>query len=202
MKKRRAAIDVSRLPDFAFGSRALTWWGVMGFLAIESTMLVLCFVSYFYLRTRVLEWPPAPVKPPALFIPTINLIVLLLSLVPMYLLSRAAKRLDKRKLILWTIVCDVFGLAFVTIRAFEFGSLNVSWDTNAYGSIIWTIFVIHTFHLVSEVTETIVITLILWRGHTEPKYFVDSTDNALYWYFIVGIWVPCYVLIFLGPRFL
>src|SRR4051812_41445822 len=176
MKKRRAAIDVSGLPDFAFGSRALTWWGVCGFLAIEGTMLAICFVSYFYLRTRVLEWPPAPVRPPALFISTINLVVLLLSIVPMYLLGQAAKRLDKRKLILWTIVCDVFGLIFVTIRAFEFGSLNVWWDTNAYGSVIWTIIVIHTFHLVSEVTETIVITLILLRGHTEPKYFVDSTD--------------------------
>jgi hypothetical protein len=31
---------------------------------------------------------------------------------------------------------------------------------------------------------------------------VDATDNALYWYFIIGIWVPCYVLIFLAPRFL
>ena len=202
MKKRRAAIDVSGLPDFAFGPRALTWWGVMGFLCIEGTMLVLCFVSYFYLRTRVLEWPPAPVMPPRIFIPTINLVVLLASVIPMYLLAQAAKRLDKRKLILWTIVCDVFGIAFITIRAFEFGSLNVSWDTNAYGSIIWTIIVIHTFHLVSEVIETIVTTLLLLRGHTEPKYFVDSTDNALYWYFIIGIWIPCYVLIYLGPRFL
>src|SRR3954469_15701689 len=146
MKKRRAAIDVSGLPEFAFGSRALTWWGVCGFLAIEGTMLVLCFVSYFYLRTRVLEWPPAPVRPPALFIPTINLVVLLLSVVPMYLLAQAAKRLDKHKLILWAIFWGGFGLVFITIRAFEFGSLNVSWDTNAFGSIIWTIFVIHTFH--------------------------------------------------------
>jgi len=174
----------------------------MGFLAIEGTMLVLCFASYFYLRTRVLEWPPGRIKAPDLFWSTINLGVLLLSIVPMYILSRAARRLDKRKLILWTIVCDIFGLAFVAIRAFEFGALNVDWYTNAYGSVIWTIIVIHTFHLVAEVAETIVMTLILLRGHTEPKYFVDSTDNALYWYFIVGIWIPCYVLIYLGPRFL
>jgi cytochrome c oxidase subunit 3 len=200
--KRRPAIDVSRLPEFAFGQRAITWWGVMGFLAIEGTMLVICFVSYFYLRTRVTDWPPPPTELPDLFIPTINLAVLLISVVPMYLVSRAAKRLDKRRVLIWTIVCDVIGIVFVTIRGFEFTALNVSWDTNAYGSIVWTIIVIHTFHLVSEVTETIVITIILARGHDEPKYFVDSTDNALYWYFIVGIWIPCYVIIFLAPRFL
>jgi heme/copper-type cytochrome/quinol oxidase subunit 3 len=200
--KRRAAIDVSRLPEFAFGQRAITWWGVMGFLAIESTMLVICFVSYFYLRTRVTDWPPPPTELPDLFIPTINLAVMLISVVPMYLVNRAAKRLDKRKVLIWTIVCDAIGLVFITIRAFEFTALNVSWDTNAYGSIVWTIIVIHTFHIVSEVIETIVITIILARGHDEPKYFVDSTDNALYWYFIVGIWIPCYAIIFLAPRFL
>lgn len=200
--KGRRAIDVSRLPDFAFGQRAITWWGVMGFLAIEGTMLVICFVSYFYLRTRVVDWPPPPTELPDLLIPTLNLIVLLLSVVPMYLVNRAARRLDARRLLLWTIACDIIGLIFLTIRAFEFTALNVHWDTNAYGSIVWTIFVIHTFHLVAEVVETIVMTIILARGHTEPKYFVDSTDNALYWYFIVAIWIPCYVIIFLAPRFL
>ena len=200
--RRRADIDVSRLPDFAFGQRAITWWAVMGYIAIEGTMLVICFISYFYLRTRVAYWPPPPVNLPDLFIPTINLAVLISSIVPMYLVNRAAKRLDTQGLIRWTIVCVAFGLAFVALRAFEFTALNVSWDANAYGSIVWTIIGIHTFHLVAEVVETIVMTIILLRGHTDPKYFVDSTDNALYWYFIVGIWIPCYVIIFLAPRFL
>jgi heme/copper-type cytochrome/quinol oxidase subunit 3 len=200
--KRRAVIDVSKLPEFAFGQRAITWWGVMGFLAIESTMLVICFVSYFYLCTRVTDWPPPPTELPNLFIPTINLAVMLISIVPMYLVNRAAKRLEKRKVLIWTIVCVIVGLVFITIRGFEFTALNVSWDTNAYGSIVWTIIVIHTFHIVSEVIETMVMTIILARGHDEPKYFVDSTDNALYWYFIIGIWIPCYVIIFLAPRWL
>jgi heme/copper-type cytochrome/quinol oxidase subunit 3 len=202
MKRRKAAIDVTRLPDFAFGNRGLMWWGVVGFLAIEATMLVICFVSYFYLRDRVTDWPPPPVELPDLLVPTINLAVLLLSVVPMHLTCRAAKRLDKRKTLLWLIVSILVGIAFLVIRGFEFTALNVSWDTNAYGSVVWTIIVIHTFHLVSEVVETIVVTVIMALGHTEPKYFVDAVDNALYWYFIVAIWIPCYVIIFLAPRFL
>ena len=202
MKKRKATIDVSGLPEFAFGHRGLMWWGVVGFLAIETTMLVICFVSYFYLRDRVTDWPPPPVALPDLLIPTINLVVMLLSVVPMYLVDRAAKQLDKRKVLLWMLVTIGFGLAFSTLRAFEFYALNVSWDTNAYGSIVWTIIVIHTFHLITEVVETIIITTIIARGHAEPKYFVDSSDNALYWFFIIAIWVVCYVIIFLAPRFL
>jgi cytochrome c oxidase subunit III len=202
MKKGKAVVDVSRLPQFAFGNRGLMWWGVVGFLAIETTMLVICFVSYFYLRDRVTDWPPPPVALPDLFFPTLNLVVLLASVVPMHLVERAGKRLDKRKVLIWMLICDAIGILFVVIRGFEFSALNVSWDTNAYGSIVWTIIIIHTFHLVSEVVETIVITVILAKGHTEPKYFVDATDNALYWYFIIAIWIPCYVIIFLAPRFL
>jgi cytochrome c oxidase subunit III len=200
--RERVVIDVSRLPGFAFGQRAVTWWGVCGFLAIEGTMLALCFVTYFYLRDRVFDWPPPPTALPDLLIPTINLILLLLSVVPMQLICKAARRLDVRSVIRWHVVCDIVGLAFITLRFFEFKALNVYWDTNAYGSIVWTIIVIHTFHLLSEVIETIVITLLLILGHTEPKYMVDSTDNALYWYFIVGIWVPCFALIYLAPRYL
>lgn len=202
MKKERAVIDVSRLPQFAFGNRGLMWWGVVGFLAIETTMLVICFVSYFYLRDRVTDWPPPPTALPDLLVPTINLFVLLISVVPMYLVDRAAKRLDKRKTLIWMIVSILIGIVFLVLRAFEFTALNVSWDTNAYGSIVWTIIVIHTFHLVSEVVETMVIAIIMGKGHTEPKYFVDATDNALYWYFIIAIWIPCYVIVFLAPRFL
>jgi heme/copper-type cytochrome/quinol oxidase subunit 3 len=178
------------------------WWGVVGFLAIETTMLVICFVSYFYLRTRVVDWPPPPTELPDTFFPTLNLFVLLLSVVPMHLLCRAAKRLETFKVLIWLIACDVVGIVFLIIRAFEFTALNVSWDTNAYGSIVWTIVVIHTFHLLMEVAETIVMTLIIALGHTEPNYFVDAVDNALYWYFIVAIWIPCYVIVFLAPRFL
>jgi cytochrome c oxidase subunit III len=202
VKKGKAVIDVSGLPEFTFGHRGLMWWGVIGFLAIEATMLVICFVSYFYLRDRVTDWPPPPTQLPDLLVPTISLALMLLSAGTMHMVDRAAKRLDKRPVFIWLIITLAIGLAFTVTRAFEFTALNVSWDTNAYGSIVWTIIVIHTFHLVSEVVETIVITLILSRGHTEPKYFVDLSDNALYWYFIVAIWIPCYVIIFLAPRFL
>jgi cytochrome c oxidase subunit 3 len=202
MKKGKAGINVARLPEFAFGNRGLMWWGVIGFLAIESTMLVICFVSYFYLRDRVVEWPPPPTELPDLLIPTINLIVLLLSVVPMHMVDRAAKRLDKRRTLIWMTVGIALGLVFLVLRVYEYPALNVSWDTNAYGSAVWTIIGIHSFHLVTEVVETIIITVIILKGHTEPKYFVDATDNALYWYFIIAIWIPCYVIIYLAPRFL
>ncbi len=201
MVRQRAVIDVSELPTHGFGNRSIIWWGVMGFLAIETTMLVICMASFFYLRPRFNLWPPV-YEPPDLLLPTINLALLLLSVPPMYWVDRAARRLDLRSMLIGMAICIALGIAFTVVRFFEFGSLNVRWDANAYGSALWTMMGLHTFHLLAEVIETIVLAIFLLRGHTEVKYFVDTSDNALYWYFIVLIWLPLYAVIYFGPRVL
>jgi heme/copper-type cytochrome/quinol oxidase subunit 3 len=195
-----ADIDVRGLPAFVFGSRGIMWWGIVGFLAIETTMLAICVLSYFYFRSAAEIWPPPPVAPPGLDAGTVTLALLLLSILPMTYTERAANRLDLRATILGHVACDVVGIAIVVSRTLEFYRMNVLWDANAYGSVLWAILVLHTFHLFAEVVETIVITIMFLVGDTEPKYVVDATDNGLYWYFIVTIWVPCYVTIYLVPR--
>jgi heme/copper-type cytochrome/quinol oxidase subunit 3 len=49
--------------------------------------------------------------------------------------------------------------------------------------------------------ETVVIAILMFRsGPIHPKYYSDVEDNALYWYFIVAVWVPIYAILFLYPR--
>src|SRR3954453_18920211 len=45
----RAAIDVSRLPNYAFGHRSVLWWGTLGFIITEGTAFALAVTAYFYL---------------------------------------------------------------------------------------------------------------------------------------------------------
>ncbi|HYC56638.1 MAG TPA: cytochrome c oxidase subunit 3 [Candidatus Binatia bacterium] len=196
----RDQIDVSVLPRFTFGPRGLMWWGVASFLAIESTMLGICLVSYYYLRDRAFEWPLAPTMLPDLLAPTVGLLVLLISVLPMLYTERAAKRLDTAATIRGHVACVAIGLLIIAARVWEFRGLHVGWDTNVYGSVVWIIIGVHSYHLFTEVMETTVLGLLFMLGHTHPKLFVDATDNALYWYFIVIIWVPCYVTLFLVPR--
>ena len=47
----KVARDISDLPTFAFGPRTLTWWGTLGFMALEGTGFVLAVGSYLYLMT-------------------------------------------------------------------------------------------------------------------------------------------------------
>jgi cytochrome c oxidase subunit III len=195
----RRAIDVSHLPTHAFGHRSIMWWGGAGFMAIEGTMFVLLLVAYVYLKGRSPEWPPGFFAP-ALFWGTLNTVIMLASLVPNQLTKKAAERLDLRAARLWLCVSLVFAYSFLIIRIFEFGSLNVWWDSNAYGSVVWTLLGFHTLHLLTDVLDSTAFAALLFTGPLEESHFVDLSENSLYWYFVVLFWLPVYGFIYLAPR--
>src|SRR6185295_12841218 len=133
----RPSIDVSRLPTYAFGHRALTWWATWSMMFMEGTMLGILLVSYFFLRTAVPHWPPGRTLPPNLFWGTLNTIIIVVSVIPNHLTKRASENLNLKGVRLWMIVTALFAVAFLIIRIFEFRNLNCRWDENAYGSIVW-----------------------------------------------------------------
>jgi hypothetical protein len=45
-------LDVSALPDVAFGHRSTLWWATMGIIAIEGTMFALAEGSQLQLAAR------------------------------------------------------------------------------------------------------------------------------------------------------
>ena len=201
MRATRRALDVSGLPDFAFGPQGMIWWGTVGFMVIEGSMFVMALITYFVFRTRVPEWPPALANPDLRW-GTLNTLVLLASLIPNHLTKLAAEKFELRRVRVLLLVCLVFGIAFLVIRGFEFASLNVSWQSAAYGSIVWFLMALHTTHLLFEVGEDAVITALMFTDHVEPKRFVDVAENAFYWYFVVLTWLPIYVTVYFAPRWL
>src|SRR5437773_1241038 len=89
-------LDVSHLEEGTNDSRSLLWWGNLGMLAIEGSMFMMALATYLYLKTANLDWPPSTVPKPELVLPTVNLMVLLLALVPAVISDRAAYRDDRR----------------------------------------------------------------------------------------------------------
>ncbi len=197
----RPLLDVSGLPETAFGARSLMWWGTLGIMAIEGTVFVLAIATYFYLRMRVKDWPPG-VIPPALIYGTINTVIVLVSAIPNQITKHAAEREDLRGVRIWLTVSEVLALAFVIVRWFEFRALNVRWDTNAYGSAVWMLLGLHATHLVTDFLDSLVLLVLMFIGPIQEKRFVDVSENALYWWFVVLAWLPIYVTIYWVPRIL
>ena len=198
--RRGAALDVANLPSYGFSHRSLMWWGNAGMMAIEGGAFAFMLVIYFYLRTRSDAWP-TPGAPPDLRWGTLNLAIILLSALPNAYTGRAALNVDARKVRRGLIACGVFGLALCGVRAMEFTALNVRWDDSAYGSVVWTILGLHTFNLVTDYIDTLVLTAAMYSEPLEGKRFVDIAENAGYWHFVVVTWVPIYAVLYWGARF-
>jgi heme/copper-type cytochrome/quinol oxidase subunit 3 len=195
----RPVINVAPMPEFAFGHRGMLWWATLTVIAIEGMMFALMITSYLYLKGRSPQWPPGAYSP-ALLWGTLNTVVLIISLIPNQLAKSASERFDLGRTQLWMTVCIAFAVAFNVVRVFEFRALNVWWDTNAYGSVVWTLLGFHTLHIVTDLLDTAVLAVLLFTGPLEEKRFADVSENAFYWYFVVLAWLPIYALIYLAPR--
>ncbi|HET7836859.1 MAG TPA: cytochrome c oxidase subunit 3 [Variovorax sp.] len=192
-------LDVSALPTYRFGPGSLMWWGTMGLMLIEGTVFGLGIMMYFYLRGVAPAWP-IDAAPPDLLWGSLNTVILLLSAWPNQLAKAAAEREDRSGARLWILVCLAFAVVFLALRALEFTALNISWTANAYGSVIWLLLGLHTTHLITDTVDTGVLAALLFSRRFEGKRFVDVSENALYWYFVIGSWLPMYAVIYLAPR--
>jgi cytochrome c oxidase subunit 3 len=198
----RVQVDVSGLPSTVFGHREVTWWATVGFMLVEGTTLAVVATSYLYLRINAAEWPPRPASAPELLVPTINLLVLLAAMFPLWRAGQAALRLDMAGVRRWMVIGTLVTLVATVLRGFEFAALNVRWDTNAYGSVLWAVYVAHTLLLATDLLESATITSIFFTDRVEPKHFTDVEDAAAYQYFLSLAWAVLYALVILGPRVL
>jgi len=202
MRPLRPTVDVAELPTVTFGHRSLMWWGTLGYMTIEGWTTALLVVSYLYLRQNYDAWPPLRTPYPSLLVPTINLAIMIGSLAPTYLTAVAAKKLDEGGVRRWLLISTIIALPIIVLRWWELWALNTRWDTNAYGSAAWVVVGFHTSLLLLDVADTWGLTLFYFVKKMPPKAFSDTADNSFYWYFTVGIWIPIYLIIYVGPRIL
>jgi cytochrome c oxidase subunit III len=181
-------IDVSELPSFAFGSRSSMFWGTVCLCLIEGTALAMLFASYFYLRGNFEEWPPSNRIPP--IAGSISTLVLVASIAPFWMARRAARTLDLKRTRRWHLIATIVAVIAISLRAFEISSLPFKWTENAYASVVWASIGLHTLDFLVEVGEVIMLTALLYKGPVEEKHFEDIEVNALFWGFLVLVWLP------------
>ena len=194
-----ALLDVSALPSYGFSHRSLMWWGTQGLMAIEGTVFALTVVSYFYLQSHASRWPPNG-APPALLWGTLTTALLLASALPNHWTKQVAERLDLKRVRIGLVVCTAFSLAILAVRVGEFTALNVRWDADAYGSVVYMLLGLHTVHLATDAFDTAVLMVLMFTGPIEGKRYVDVSENSLYWYFVVFSWLPIYAVLYWAPR--
>ncbi|MET3973103.1 cytochrome c oxidase subunit 3 [Bradyrhizobium sp. i1.4.4] len=194
--RERIVFDLGKLPLHGMGAASLTWWGTLAFMLIEGTGFALAIAVYLYLMSLATVWPiNAP--PPSLLPGTLVTLILLVSLVPNILVSHWAERQDLRKVRIGIVIMSILGIAPLIVRIFEFPALKVSWDSNAYGSVVWILLGLHTTHIITDLVDTLVLAALMFTRHgPNSRRFGDVQDNAMYWNFVVATWLPIYGCIY------
>ncbi|MFN2476975.1 MAG: heme-copper oxidase subunit III [Chthoniobacterales bacterium] len=199
-------IDVSDLEPHVLDMRSPIWWGNALLLCIETTMFALLVASYFYIHMNFNAWPPPRSTNsnyqtnPALGYATINLLIIVASVIPMWVADRACLRRDVQTVRRCMLSVVVIGFITIALRFMEFDSLQFRWDDNAYAGIVWTTVGLHLLHLVTGTAENLLMCLWVWIKGMDDKHARDIRIGAVYWYWIAAIWIPLYVMIYFGPR--
>jgi cytochrome c oxidase subunit 1/cytochrome c oxidase subunit I+III len=200
---------VAQLPSSALDHRSEVWWGNLLLIGIETTMFALLVAGYFYVRPNFAHWPPPQphtIPPrfdpvPALGLPTVNLGLLLFTLVPALVADRACLRRQRGRVTAALTILIGLTAVCIALRFREFSSLHFRWDDNAYGSFVWTIVGLHLLHLFVGVLEFTVMLAWIAANGLDDKHARDVRVTAGYWYWVVGVWVVLYAIVFPGPRF-
>jgi cytochrome c oxidase subunit III len=204
------ALDVSHVQVGSMDHRSPVWWGNLWLLVIETTMFALLIATYFYVRLNFDHWPPPRVDrfpvlynaQPDLIAATANTIVLLLLCIPAVIADRACFRLNRPLVNMMLAFIIILGVVSITLRFFEFPAVHFRWNDNAYGSVVWTILGTHLLHLIVATVETVVMAAWTFRYPLSIKHARDVRLTAIYWYWVAGMWVLLYGVVYWGPRVL
>ena len=203
----RPVIDISELPHHEFDTYDPVWWGNNFLLAIETSMFMILIATYFYLRQNFTLWPPpvaqltATLQPlPQLLYGTANTILLVLGCIPMIMTDLSARRGNRVMSQVGLIIAIAIGAVALVLRSFEFSAVYFRWDSNAYGSAVWFLLGMHMLHLAVVTTEAVLLAVWIFTREYDMKHRVDIVTVAVYWYWIVGIWLLIYGVVYFTPR--
>lgn len=195
------AVDASELTRFAPHTHPL-WWGILGAVAIEAAVVANLLTSYFYLSARGAAWPPEGTDPPPLLWATLVVLVLPISSWTMWWAGKGADAGRKRQLAIGVTASVVLACLALVLRTFQLSDFDIRWDQHAYGSILWAVTGFHFTHVVSAIVGTAAVSVLAWQGYFTPERQLGVVVDTLYWYFVAGVSVPIYLVLYWAPRLL
>ena len=113
--------------------------------------------------------------------------------------DKALNEKNRNKVLLGLIINAAMALVFLGIRWREFVAFDFKWNTNIYGSLIWSILGLHTMHTIADTIETLVFIGIVLTRKVGEKQQEGLEVDGFYWGFVVVTWVPLFFIIYVYP---
>ena len=197
-------LDVSGWTRFHADEKHPFWWGILGLIAIETTVVAAFLVSFFYLwLVNVAEdrmgWPPRGTALPPLLYPSINTGLLVICSLAMYYGGIVMQKGQNWRFVWSVVVCCGAGAVVMWLRWLQLYQLPFSWKENAYASFVWALTGFHFMHVTSAVLGTAVIGWFAAKGFYTEQRRIGVQVDTMYWYFVSGTWIPIYIVLYWTP---
>ena len=117
------------------------WWGMLIFVAAETTLFGCLLGAYFYLRLLSTQWPQGGIEPKGVLVPVV--LVVALASTSLFMQLAASSGLRGRAGIAWAAVLLALvvqaGYFAFEVHDFRADLASVAPDQNAYASIYYTL---------------------------------------------------------------
>ena len=142
------------------------------------------------------------VEPPRLLWPLVMAAVLLVSSVTVTMAERRASTADGHGAATALAATIILGIIFLGLQASEYRErlTHLTPQSNAYGSIFYTITSFHVAHLLLGWFMLAYVMLLPRVGRTVRPPHRAYSDAALYWHFVDVVWVFIVVLLYILPN--
>lgn len=184
-----------REPDEGRGAAGM--WLV---IATEAMLFVVLFFAYFQLGHGDPRWLQH--EPPKLPLAFVMLAVLLTSSAVLHWGERALRREQSGTARVATAITVALGAVFLLLQGLEYRDhlKTLTPQSNAYGSIFYTITSIHGLHVL---VGTLMLGYVLLQpdiGRTRRRPHRPLHVAAMYWHFVDAVWVVIVALLYVVPN--
>jgi heme/copper-type cytochrome/quinol oxidase subunit 3 len=180
-------------------ARSNGWWGTVVFVMGETTLFLMLFATYFYLRLQSRHWPPLGVEKPAVLVPVILTAALVGTSFAMQRAWRNGRLLARTRAWWWLAIAGVVQLAYLIWQVHDFvdDTHREPPSHSAYSSIRLTMLAIDHLHVLLGVLLTAWL-LIRFATRITPYRLRGLQAITFYWHAINVITVAV-LLVDLSP---
>jgi cytochrome c oxidase subunit I+III len=189
---------VAGIPVYAGLHTAGIWAMGLAILTAAVALATLIF-SYFFIRLNHPVWPPTGIALPAMLVPGLATVALVLSGAPMAWAMHAIRGGNQGGLKLGLAAGFLLGLAALVAVVIDYREFAFDYTTNAYGSLVYTIGAIFGVMVIAGLGMNALTQLHAWQGGLSARRHLWVTNTVMYWYFIVIAWLFIFTTLYLAP---
>ena len=173
--------------------------GMVLLVASEAVFFAAFLGIYAVSYTRARVWPPAGIATPSIAVPTIGVVVLLVSGAAMAQAMRHALRREYRRasMLRWLAVAVVSAVVFGVLLVIGYADIPFSVGQGIFESLFYMIIGLEIAHVVGGAVLMGVVLARTWTGELALRR--DPIQAAaIYWYFVVVLGIVIYAVLYLA----